>query len=94
MQSSGYEELGCCPAWIYREKRLKSQGLGERALDTFDVRIGLEDMPEILPGDLICFGETSDMDARPEMCSRIIGVRKNSFGSTPHWHLRAEYLYR
>ncbi len=80
------------PAWVRRQARLRNQGNGVRRVDTFDIRIELGLIDCIEPGDLIFFGRTENAELK--RCRKIAAVRKNSFGSMPHWHLEAEYMYR
>lgn len=80
------------PAWVRHQMRLRDQGNGVRRCDTFDIRIELGLVDGIEPGDLVFFGREDCAELK--RCRKIAAVRKNSFGSVPHWHLEAEYMYR
>ena len=80
------------PAWVRHQMRLREQGSGVRRCDTFDIRIELDLIECIEPGDIIFFGRTEAADLK--RCRKIAAVRKNDYGSVPHWHLEAEYMYR
>lgn len=80
------------PAWVRHQMRLRNQVNGVRRVDTFDIRIRLDLVECIEPGDIIFFGKADVADLG--RCRQIAAVRKNSYGSMPHWHLEAEYVYR
>lgn len=80
------------PAWVRHQRRLRDQGSGVRRCDTFDIRIELGLVDSIEPGDMVFFGKAKAADLN--RCRKIAAVRKNDYGSTPHWHLEAEYMYR
>ena len=80
------------PAWVRHQMRLRDQGNGVRRVDTFDIRIKLDLVDCIEPGDIIFFGKTEVADLK--RCRQVAAVRKNAYGSVPHWHLEAEYMYR
>lgn len=85
---------GCFEAWVSREARLKTQADGALRCDTFDVRIALSDAAEPEIGDLLFIGESHEPFAEPSHCRKIAAVKRNGFGTSPHWHIRAEYIYR
>lgn len=80
------------PAWVRHQLRIRNQGSGVRRVDTFDIRIALDLVECIEPGDMIFFGKAEVADLK--RCRQIAAVRKNAYGSVPHWHIEAEYMYR
>lgn len=88
-----FKRKGPFPAWTYRNRRIKTEANGIRESDKFDIRISLEMLDDVCPGDLVFFGKT-DTDADMARCRRVASVKRNSFGIRPHWHLETEYIYR
>lgn len=89
-----FVKKGVFDAWIYHQKRLRTNENGVYCRDSFDVRIALCLVDEILEGDLIYFGGLDEADFAVAKCRRVAVVGKNCFGANPHWHLQAEYDYR
>ncbi len=89
-----YVKYGTYPAWIHCKKRLRSTEKGVYFRDNFDVRIDHGQVKKISVGDLIYFGEMSQDEFSVAECRRVAVVAENNFGTTPHWHLQAEYEYR
>ena len=82
------------PAWVYCERRIKNDGPEVFRDDRFDVRIELHHIAEISVGDYIFFGRAETGCVKISECHRISAVTRNDFGSSPHWHIRTEYIYR
>ena len=93
-QNERFVKRGVFDAWVYRKKRLRTNENGVYCRDSFDVRINLSLVEEIIEGDMIYFGQLDEEDFAVEKCRRIAVVGKNCFGANPHWHLQAEYDYR
>ena len=89
-----YSRIGTCPAWVYRQSRLRSEDGGAYRRDIFDVRIPSEHAPEILAGDVVFFGGAEDSYPDLSRCCRISAVTENTAGSCPHIHFEAENQYR
>ena len=89
-----YKRCGTYPAWIHCKKRLRSTEKGIYFRDNFDVRIERKLIKCISVGDLIYFGDMGQDEFSVAECRRVAVVAENNFGSTPHWHLQAEYEYR
>ncbi len=90
----GFVKRGSFGAWIHRKKRLRNTGNGVRVCDKFDVRIDIDKAECIEPGDLIAFGEVGLEEFSAAKCRKIAEVCENRFGTSPHWHLEAEYEHR
>ncbi|MBR5155164.1 MAG: hypothetical protein IKW62_01605 [Clostridia bacterium] len=86
--------LGTVPAWTSRKMIARNDGAGTYNDDRFDIRVGIEHLPDVRTGDLVFFGRAESACVKASECRRISSVTKNSFGTTPHWHLAAEYRYR
>lgn len=82
------------PAWVYCEKRIRNDGNEVFRDDRFDVRVELHYMAEICVGDYLFLGRAETGCVKASECHRISAVTKNDFGSSPHWHIRTEYIYR
>ena len=91
---SGLLLKGIVPAWVHSEKRIRNDGNEVFRDDRFDVRIELHHMEEICVGDYLFLGRTETGCVKVSECHRISAVTKNDFGSSPHWHIRTEYIYR
>lgn len=85
---------GTFPAWTHCEKRMRNDGAGVYSDDRFDVRIQLGCVEDISIGDLIFLGRAEAGCVQTGECKRISTVTCNETGSSPHWHLKAEYIYR
>ena len=90
----GFVKRGSFGAWIHHKKILRDTGNGVRSCDKFDVRIAIDKVECIEPGDLIAFAEIGSEEFSASECRRIAEVCENRFGASPHWHLEAEYEYR
>ncbi len=86
--------LGTVPAWIHREEILRNDQSGVYQGDRFDIRIEKAYMDDIRTGDFVFIGRAESSCVHISECVRISSVVDNNFGSTPHWHLAAEYRYR
>lgn len=86
--------LGTVPAWIYKEEVLRNDKSGAYRADRFDIRIEKAYMDDVRTGDFVFVGRAESACVHISECVRISSVVDNNFGSTPHWHLAAEYRYR
>lgn len=91
---SGLVLKATVPAWVYCENRIKNDGTEVFRDDRFDVRIDIGHISEVCVGDFLFFGRAEAGCVGITECHRISAVRKNDFGSNPHWHIRTEYIYR
>ena len=91
---SGLKFKAAVPAWVDCENRMKNDGTAVFRDDRFDVRIELCHLREVAVGDYLFFGRAEAGCVDIDECFRISAVKKNGYGSNPHWHIRTEYTYR
>ncbi len=87
-----YLNIGVFGAWVHKKDRMHKDGGGETERDCFAVRISADKISEILIGDRIFFGASTERRAN-EKCKTVSWVKDNRFGTQPHWAIEAEYRY-